>query len=121
MGVRLAPAAVAVGEVGHREDAGQQRQMYQPEQAHDDKGCVCEHDQMLFVMIRFLEKGPDAVKHENIASERAARAAGCCIFIILRHFYTISLYNEIRTMNRWNFRMTVCIKNTSAKNFGYKS
>ena len=30
-------------------------------------------------------------------------------------------YNEIRTMNRWNFRMTVCIKNTSAKNFGYKS
>lgn len=40
LGVRLAPAAVAVGEVGHREDAGQQRQMYQPEQAHDDKGCV---------------------------------------------------------------------------------
>ena len=93
----------------------------EPPQAHDDKGCVCEHDQMLFVMICFLEKGPDAVKHENIASERAARAAGCCIFIILRHFYTISLYNEIRTMNRWNFRMTVCIKNTSAKNFGYKS
>ena len=30
-------------------------------------------------------------------------------------------YNEIRTMNRWNFRMTGCIKNTSAKNFGYKS
>jgi len=82
LGVRLAPAAV--GEVGHSEDAGQQRQMYQPEQAHDDKGCVCEHDRMLFVMIRFLEKGPDAVKHENVASERAARAAGCCIFIILQ-------------------------------------
>lgn len=89
LGVRLAPAAVAVGEVGHSEDAGQQRQMYQPEQAHDDKGRVCEQDQMLFVMIRFLEKGPDAVKYENIASERAARAAGCCIFIILQYFYTI--------------------------------
>ena len=42
LGVRLAPAAVAVGEVGHSEDAGQQRQMYQPEQAHDGKGCVSD-------------------------------------------------------------------------------
>ena len=33
-----APAAVAVGEVGHSEDAGQQRQMYQPEQTHDELG-----------------------------------------------------------------------------------
>lgn len=33
----------------------------------------------------------------------------------------ITLYNEIWTMNRWIFRMTVCIKNTSAKNLGYKS
>ena len=41
---------------------------------------------MLFVMIYFLEKGPDAVKHENVASERAARAAGCCIFIIYNIF-----------------------------------
>ena len=56
----------------------------QKQQAYEDKGCVCEHDQMLFVMIYFLEKGPDAVKHENIAFERAARAAGCCIFIILQ-------------------------------------
>ena len=38
LGVRLAPAAVAVGEVGHSEDAGQQRQMYQPEQTHDALG-----------------------------------------------------------------------------------
>lgn len=38
LGVRLAPAAVAVGEVGHSEDAGQQRQMYQPEQTHDELG-----------------------------------------------------------------------------------
>lgn len=49
---------------------------------------------MLFVMIRFLEKGPDEVKHENIASERAARAAGCCIFIMLQYIIQRNLDDE---------------------------
>ena len=50
---------------------------------------------MLFVMIYFLEKGPDAVKHENVASERAARSAGRCIFITLQ----LLLYNIIIQRN----------------------
>ena len=49
---------------------------------------------MLFVMIYFLEKGPDAVKHENVASERAARAAGCCIFIMLQYIIQRNLDDE---------------------------
>ena len=42
-------------------------------------------------------------------------------FFATGDIYEEAAHNEIWTMNRWNFRMTVCIKNTSAKNFGYKS